>query len=245
MKRIIATVAFVGLCQIVAFGQNKYEMVVEKTDGSETVLNVEDVARTYFRQRYTSCPDSNHPHMIDLGLPSGTKWACCNVGASKPEEYGGYYAWGETVEKSVYEWNTYIHCDGEYGPPFHDIGSDIAGTCFDAATANWGALWRMPSLKQIQELLNSCTSEWTNKNDVSGWKFVGPNGGTIFLPSAGYRLHSSVIGDGWYWSSTLDTSNPSHAYCIYFYSAEVSCGGFGYGHGRFCGYPVRPVRRNL
>ena len=188
----------------------------------------------------TTCPDANHPHMIDLGLPSGTQWACCNVGAAAPEQYGNYYAWGETSPKSVYSWDTYL-----YGSSWNNvvnIGSDIAGTQYDAATANWGSPWRMPSLTQIQELLNSCTSTWTTQNGVIGRKFVSPNGGTIFLPAAGYRwggeLHYAG-SRGFYWSSTLDESGPYYAYYLY-----VTSGGAGwYGSGyRLNGLSVRPVR---
>lgn len=175
MKRIFVLLAVVSLCQAMAFGQKKYEMVIEKTDGSEIVINVEDIIRTHFRERdsspgggggttITGCPDNNHPHMIDLGLPSGTKWACCNVGANAPEEYGNYYAWGETQPKSVYGWSTYqygyYNYDGDYSH-LVNIGSDIAGTGYDAATANWGAPWRMPSKAQCDELINNTTSVWT------------------------------------------------------------------------------------
>lgn len=131
MKRLFVVWAVASLCQIVAFGQKKYEMVVEKTDGTETAINVEDIVRTYFRERSSSsggggdtpatgCPDGNHPHWIDLGLPSGTQWRCCNVDASSPEEYGGYYTFEqaqaynppsreqvkELVEKCSYTWTT-------------------------------------------------------------------------------------------------------------------------------------------
>ena len=184
--------------------QKKYEMVVEKTDGSETVFNVEDIVRTYLRERssgdipsYTSCPDSHHPHLIDLGLPSGTKWACCNVGAEKPEDYGGYFAWGETTEKSSYNWSTYVHCDGS-SSTCHDIGKDIAGTQYDAATANWGSPWVMPSLDQMNELKNNCTSEWTTENGVNGRRFTGPNGASIFLPAAGHRWYDDLYYAGSY-----------------------------------------------
>ena len=102
---------------------------------------------------HLSCPDGNHPHAINLGLPSGTLWACCNVGASMPEEYGGSYAWGETEEKSAYDWSTYIHYDiSNY--TCNDIGSDISGTDYDVAHVKWGGSWHMPSLEQIKELLN-------------------------------------------------------------------------------------------
>ena len=187
---------------------------------------------------YTSCPDDHHPHMIDLGLPSGTKWACCNVGASTPEGYGNYYAWGETQPKDVYSQDTYqYYQDGSYV----NIGSDIAGTGYDAATANWGSPWRMPSLAQIQELLNNTTSTWTTQNEVNGMKFTGSNGGSVFLPAAGYRWSDelSYAGSrGYYWSSTLYESSPISAYYLYFYSGFAGWGS----DRRYDGQSVRPVR---
>ena len=92
------------------------------------------------------CPDNNHPHAINLGL--GVKWACCNVGASDPWEYGGYYAWGETEEKSYYDYSTYIHSDGSWDT-CHDLGSDIAGSQYDVASVKWGGAWRMPTYEQL------------------------------------------------------------------------------------------------
>lgn len=190
----------------------------------------------------TSCPDSNHPHMIDLGLPSGTKWACCNVGASKPEDYGDYYAWGETQPKEVYNWRTYIHCDGSEGT-FHDIGSDIAGTQYDAATANWGAPWRMPSKEQFEELISNCTSVWTTENGVNGRRFTGTNGTTIFLPAAGFRAISDLhrAGSyGYYYSSTIYESYPDIAWRIFFDWEDVYTGQDPFPYR---GQSVRPVRK--
>ena len=198
----------------------------------------------------TTCPDANHPHMIDLGLPSGTKWACCNVGASAPEGYGNYYACGETQPKSVYNAVTFAYYtgqdtdgDGNIDTNFSvvNIGSDIAGTQYDAATANWGAPWRMPTLTQIEELVNNCTSVWTTQNGVNGRKFTGPNGGTIFLPAAGDRVYSKLSdagSRGYYWSSTLDESYPSLACGLDF----VSGGAWWSVSGRWVGRSVRPVR---
>ncbi len=192
----------------------------------------------------TTCPDANHPHMIDLGLPSGTKWACCNVGASTPEGYGNYYAWGETQPKSVYNWDTYqygyYNYDGDYSH-LVNIGSDIAGTQYDAATANWGSPWRMPSWTQIKELLNNCTSVWTTQNGVNGRKFTGPNGGTIFLPHAGYRWNGGLgYYGGNYWSSTLLERGPEVAYYLYFDTGNAEWDY--YGGNREYGRSVRPVR---
>ena len=109
------------------------------------------------------CPDNHHPHAIDLGLPSGTKWACCNVGATAPEDYGGYYAWGETSEKSDYD-DGYAYWQDKNGDGWMDsgectnIGSDIAGTQYDVAYIRMGSSWRMPNAEQINELINNCTS---------------------------------------------------------------------------------------
>ncbi len=192
---------------------------------------------------YTSCPDSHHPHLIDLGLPSGTLWACCNVGAENPWNLGGFYAWGETEEKSCYDWETYIHCDGTR-ETCHDIGKDIAGTQYDAATANWGSPWVMPNKEQMEELTNSCTSEWTTENGVNGRRFTGPNGASIFLPAAGERWGDYLYDAGSigiYLSSVLYESYTINALCLSFTSRYV---GTYYGDGRDCGQSVRPVRKN-
>lgn len=190
---------------------------------------------------YTSCPDGNHPHMIDLGLPSGTKWACCNVGATTPEGYGDYFAWGETQPKDYYYWDTYIHCDGSE-ETCHDIGSDIAGTKYDAATANWAAPWQMPTYAQCRELWDKCTSVWTTLNGINGRKFTGPNGGTIFLPTAGYRSGSLADdgSEGYCWSSSLSSNNSQDAWNLDF---DTSC-ATTVSRSRSCGQSIRPVRKN-
>ena len=189
---------------------------------------------------YKSCPDSNHPHMIDLGLSSGTKWACCNVGASKPEDYGNYYAWGETETKTTYNESTYkYYQNGEYV----SIGSDIAGTSYDVAHVKWGGSWNIPSFDQIEELLVNCTSEWTTVNGVSGRRFKGKNGGSIFLPAAGCRWNDGLDDDrnqGNYWSSTHGTYKLFFAYGFLFYSEDAilnSCNCTS-------GHTVRPVTKS-
>lgn len=246
MKRTIAIIAVIALCQVFAFGQKKYEMVVETTDGNSVTFPTEFIKRVYFRESnisYKTCPDNNHPHLIDLGLPSGTKWACCNVGASQPEDYGKYYAWGETQQKDKYDWTTYIHCDGSPNT-CHDLGSDIAGTQYDAATANWGAPWRMPSNDQCIELINNCTSVWATENGVNGRKFTGSNGGTIFIPVAGFWRDGQLYDAGSYgdyWTSTPLNSSNTAAWGFYFSLDNVSTWGNG---NRFNGLSVRPVRKN-
>lgn len=188
-----------------------------------------------------SCPDSKHPHMIDLGLPSGTLWACCNVGAKKPEDYGGHYAWGETKTKSTYKWSTYIHCDGTK-ETCHNLGSDIAGTAYDAAIANWGKTWMMPTKEQFEELKVKTTSVWTTQNDVNGYKFTSSNGGTIFLPAAGSVWDGELYYPsywGYYWSST-----PYDEYCTFglYFRYDYDIAGFDW-YRRSIGLSVRPVRK--
>ena len=198
---------------------------------------------------YLKCPDNHHPHAIDLGLPSGTKWACCNVGADKPEAYGGYYAWGETEEKTVYNEVTYQYCTGEdadgdgmydKNSGYQDLGSDIAGTLYDVAQVKWGDSWLMPSLSQFKELLDNSTSTWTTREGVYCRQFTGRNGGTIFLPAAGSRRHDNINSAGsfgYYWSST---QYPSYSNCAYVLGFN-SDGATRYYYGRFCGLLVRPV----
>ena len=195
------------------------------------------------QESYLACPDSNHPHLIDLGLPSGTKWACCNVGADKPEGYGGYYAWGETETKATYSWSTYTHCDGSYST-CHDLGSDIAGTQYDVAHVKWGDSWVMPSKELQDELINNCIYEWTTVNGVKGGKYTSKtNGGSIFLPAAGIWYDSRLFSAGSYgdyWSSTQDPSHVYRAYGLYF---DSSGAGTHYD-GLYYGRSVRPVVRN-
>ncbi len=154
---------------------------------------------------------------VDLGLPSGLKWAAYNVGATKPEEYGGYVAWGETYTKNRYSANGSV----TYGLPYSGlknhgiIGSDGNLTAvFDVARAYWGGDWRMPTTEEQRELLNNCTWQWTTLNGVNGYKVTGPNGNSVFLPAAGYRNDTSLGNEGsygYYWSSTPDEDESSYA----------------------------------
>ena len=204
-------------------------------------ITVEDITKLideYLLQGMFFCPDFNHPHAIDLGLPSGTKWACCNIGASCPDEYGGYYAWGETEEKSYYVLDTYKYYNSSTG--WVNIGSDIAGTSYDVAHVKWGGSWRMPTIKQQRELLNECSSEWTTENGVYGRRFIGLNGASVFLPAAGYRIYGDLyfVGDhGLYWSSWLDSPGYKYAYDLVFHSYDADWSG----HSCSCGLSVRAV----
>ena len=184
---------------------------------------------------------------IDLGL--SVKWASYNVGATKPEEYGGYYAWGETEEKSDSEWYTYKYCNGGFISMTKYCTSSSYGTVDnkttlepedDVATVKWGGTWRMPTRAELDELLNNCTWTYTTLNGVNGHRVTGPNGNSIFLPFAGYRNGQEVRGRGSYgdyWSSSLGSS-----YCDEAYDLAFDSGVFGLdSYDRTCGRSVRPV----
>ena len=176
-----------------------------------------------------------HGHdYVDLGL--SVKWATMNVGAFSPEDYGDYYAWGETSPKSSYdEGNSKTYKNSSYK---HDIGGDIST---DAARANWGGSWRMPTAEEFRELIDNCKWTWTTLNGKAGYKVVSKkNGNSIFLPAAGYRNGTSLnfAGEfGYYWSSTPDEDFSSYAYDLYFDSSYHGVGYRSRGDGR----TVRPV----
>ena len=188
----------------------------------------------------TSCPDSNHPHMIDLGLPSGTKWACCNVGAHSPEQYGEYYTWGETGEKSKYTLENYAYYNNSTYEYIH-IGNDISGTQYDVAHVKWDDIWRMPTDDEGWELVKKCFWKWTIYNGVNGMMITGPNGNRIFLPAAGYRWSDDLYlagENGFYWLSKWDGFfDTAFTLDFQYPSSGVSAYGF-----RYHGQSVRPVR---
>ena len=189
---------------------------------------------------------------VDLGLPSGLKWATMNVGATKPEEYGAYFAWGETAPKSDYSWPTYKWCNGSYKTQTKYNTSSSYGTVDsktvldpedDAAHVYWGGSWRMPTDAEWTELRDNCTWTWTTENGVKERKVTGPNGKSIFLPAAGFRSDSclyNVGSSGLYWSSSLNTGYPGGAWSVAFNSVDVSRGSGDYGY-RYYGLSVRPV----
>lgn len=204
------------------------------------------------------CPDDHHPHMIDLGLPSGTLWACCNVGASRPEDHGGYYAWGETWTKDTYSFESYNYGNGNFN--FQDIGSDIAGTSYDVATVKWKSPWRMPTAEQCKELVENCTSQRLLVAFIGGsggqevyYVITGPSGGSIKLPAIGYMSGANNYDpyNAYYWTSTLGAYNSSSYYlrCSE-YNNEQSGTTYSYfeviddAHRvRYYGHPVRPVAK--
>ena len=185
-------------------------------------------------EKFNITGTANGHDYVDLGLPSGTKWATCNVGANSPEEYGDYFAWGETTTKSSYTSSNYSYSSNSTTLPLYR----------DAAYTNWGTSWRMPTKAEQDELRNSSytTWTWTTQNGVKGYKVTSNiNGNSIFLPAAGCRSGSDLLhagSSGYYWSSSLNTSDSYNAYSLYFNSDSVFSKS---GGGRFGGESVRPV----
>ncbi len=243
-----------GSVTLTATPNEGYSFVNWTVEGKEvsiqnpyTTTITEDIEiKANFKDKY-----NGHAY-VDLGL--SVKWATCNVGATTPEEYGNYYAWGETTPKTTYyDWSTYKYCNGDkYSMTkyctYSDYGTVDNKTTLelsdDAAHVNWGGSWRMPTLAEQEELMdtNNCTWRWTTQNGVKGYKVTSKkNGNSIFLPAAGYRYDSNFYGagnDGGYWSSSLYTY---YSYYAYYLSVDSNGAGLNYNVGRLCGRSVRPV----
>lgn len=270
---VVASLLMMGL-QINAQG-----IVVNKTDGTKVYFPAEEV-ESVAAYGYGEEPQPNTEPIpapsdvvaVDLGLPSGTKWANMNVGATAEEEYGLFFAWGETVGYSSsdtddgrsFDWASYMWMtegmSSKYGINKYQIEDNQTEACWydtkfigdgkaelipadDAAHANWGGDWYMPTYDEIKELLNNTTNEWTTLKGVSGRKFTSKkNGNAIFLPAAGGRNSSSLYSQGtsgYYWSSSLNTAYTYNARYLYFDSGGASTGN----SIRYAGLSVRPVLR--
>lgn len=184
---------------------------------------------------------------VDLGLPSGLKWATCNVGAEKPEDVGNYYAWGEVLPKADYSLATYKYANGASEkltkycnkPNYGDNGFTDNKTTLepedDAAYFNWGGSWRMPTDAEWTELREQCTWTWTTQNGIYGYRVASKtNSNSIFLPAMLY-FYDYVIG--YYWSSSLNEDSPNGAWILGFDSGNV----VGAKDERGNGLSVRPV----
>ena len=204
-----------------------------------------------------SCKKDSHnvpDGYVDLGLPSGLLWATCNLGATTPDGYGNYYAWGETSTKNTYNWSTYryatVDADGDlqtltkyntlesYGTVDNKTTLEASD---DVATAVLGNGARIPTKAEWQELRDNTTAEWTTVNNVNGRKFTAANGNSLFLPAAGNRSGSALYYDGThggYWSSSLVESYPLGAWNVGFGSDNQGVGYYYRGYG----VSVRAVR---
>ena len=195
----------------------------------------------------TKTPDD--VEAVDLGL--SVKWANMNVGATKDSGFGSYFAWGEIKPKKFYSWGTYIWSKGDSQVLLKYSTTDRKTQLVpsdDAARANWGGEWRIPTVDECEELVDpdKCSWEWTTKDGVNGYKVTGKKtGNSIFLPITGFRFYEDVqfrAINGIYWSSTLYTGNPNKAWCIEFDFADVNVHFGKLSSNRFSGRCIRAVR---
>ena len=236
-------------------GYEKQEKTVQIVENQESMLDF-TLTKTIAKAPIVETPIvpvapqgvANGHEYVDLGL--SVKWATMNVGASKPEDYGDYFAWGEKKPKRMYDWSKYKWCRGSYDTQTKYCTNSSYGTVDnkttlnlsdDAARANWGGSWRMPTKVEQDELLEKCTWKWTTQNGVKGYKVTSKsNGNSIFLPAAGGRrsyLYSDDGIIGYYWSSSLNADDPFDAWLVIFSSDHV----FRYNYNRCLGCSVRPV----
>lgn len=250
MKKSI-TFLIASLLLSVAGVQTAYEkMVVTTMDNQVVKFDVSNVRDVTFEESELVI---NHEY-VDLGLPSGTLWATCNIGANSPEEYGDYFSWGETETKENYTWNTYLLCEGTKTTMTKYCMDSSLGTKDyisaliaenDAAIVNLGIEWQMPSKEQLEELINSeyTTSEWTQENGVNGTKIMSKsNGKSIFLPAAGYyslKTLKNAESAGCYWTRSLVMNNSANAYYLSFGSGDIK----EESRYRYFGQNIRPVRK--
>lgn len=211
-----------------------------------------------FTTLHEGCDDHEY---VDLGLPSGTLWAVCNVGANTPEEVGDYFAWGETQPKELYWWSDYLYCNGtnqltkycnnpEYGYNGFTDDLTVLQAEDDAAKVNWGDEWKTPSYREWEELCGNTTRTWVTQNDVGGLLFTASNGNTLFLPATGYKDEGWLwdAGRGYYWTSLLSSDDlnysddPTAVWQFMFDSGWNSMMNGGWN--RVNGAPVRAVRPN-
>lgn len=239
----------------ITWSSNKESVATVDADGTVTALSVGVATITAaFNSFEATIFIKAIPESVDLGL--SVKWATFNVGATSPEDYGDYYAWGETETKSTYNWSNYKYCNGSnttmtqycnkssYGNNGFTDSQTILVMSDDVARQKWGTSWRMPTKTEITELINDCTWTWTTQNGVNGYRVTSNKSGytdrSIFLPAAGYRDDKYSVGEGssiFYWSRTLCTDYPDSAWYLYYYSGDCRTGNYD----RYSGLPVRPV----
>ena len=208
-----------------------------------------------FRFPFVSTGVIDDYEFVDLGLPSGLKWASYNVGATSPEEYGWYFSWGETYNKVPCTWMYYGYGEGESNTMTKYCTNSSNGTVDDktvlepeddAAHVNWGGRWRMPTAKEYKELCEECSWVSMKLNGSIGYKVKGPNGNCIYLPAAAYHSspYSTILrGYVCYWSSSLNVDNCNQAYCLHDFIGTVNVEGVlePYCKDRCLGYTVRAV----
>lgn len=229
--------------------------------GSEPKTAEQDEQIQAETTKQSSCVSGNYfgHDYVDLGLPNGTLWATCNMGANASEDFGDYFAWGELCPKTEYDWSNYRYANGgidkltkycnnsDFGDNGFSDSLTILQSDDDVASVNWGGGWKMPNKAQWEELKQNTTSTWTTQNGVEGWLFKASNGNSLFLPAAGIQYEGSINNSnlnyestvGCYWSSVLytDWGSVSWSWCFLF----NKMGGFVVYNDRSSGMSVRPV----
>ena len=229
MKKFFMTIALVAI-QLAAVAQT---VNVHFKNGQTIAFPSTNVDFVNFSEKAPE-PTISAGAVVDLGL--SVYWCSCNVGAEAPEEYGDYFAWGETKPKSSYSESNYSYYDNDR-KEYTDIGEDISGTQYDAATVNLGSDWRMPTKAEMEELLTKCTWEWTQINSINGYKVTAENGNSIFLPAAGYQGGTSK--NEWLYYSSSTQYNDKYRWAIW----KINSLGKTQTN-KYYGISIRPVTTN-
>ena len=248
----LVTAVALGECDITVFAGDKSDVChVTVVDGDPT--HPTDPNDPQNPDNPVQCGETNG-EWVNLGLPSGLLWYSVNIGATSPEQYGDYFAWGERFTKTTYDWSNYIWCNGsntslikycsnpDYGYNAFTDNLTTLQPSDDVATAVLGNGARMPTKEEWRELIGNTTAVWTTYNGVTGRRFTGTNGNSIFLPAAGYRNGSELrraVTDGCYWSSSLYTDLPGVAW---YYGFDGVLQDVLHNYGRRFGLSVRAVR---
>ena len=232
MKKFLLTIIVLATT-LVASAQT---MRIHFKNGTKVEFNSENVDFVDFAEKPAD-PTLTAGDYVDLGLPSGTLWATCNLGATKPTEAGDRYAWGETTTKSSFSKSNYAYYNSSTDS-YTDLGADIAGTGYDAATVNLGKDWKMPSKTEMAELESKCTWQWTQVEGVNGYKVTGPNGNSLFFPHNPTGLSRTE-----FWTSTKksDSSNGGDAMESYFTTSDYINMNAFWSCPRYYGFYIRPV----
>ena len=233
---------------VVPTGTYQFEAEIwdNATTSAEICSFATSAAKTFTAGECLNMPAKYVPTYVDLGL--SVKWATCNLGATTPEGYGDYFAWGETSPKDDYSLTNYFDAKYVSGWSFLKYNNEGGKTTLepedDAAHVNWGGNWRMPTKAEFEELHNNCTWTWTQKSGIYGCEVKGSNDKSIFLPASGLRDGSDPSGvgsEGYYWSSSLYESSSGSTYIINFLREEEGLEWYCEEGWRYYGLSVRPV----
>lgn len=230
MKKLFTSILMLALTLTV----QAQTMNVHFKNGTKVEFNSVNVDYVDFTEK-PSGPTLTSSGYVDLGL--SVKWASCNLGASTPAGEGGYYAWGETSTKKEYSKENYAYST------YTDIGKEISGTQYDAATVNLGKDWRMPTKEEVRELCEKCTFTYGDVDGVKGYYATGKNGNSIFLPCYGYDIynpyssnHKKDVDEGYFWAGSEESSG--HGYHLWLHEGTAY---WGVDIQKYIGLQIRPV----